>query len=430
MVAGGRRRVTIGLVRMAVAASGPPAFTPADLGAKVVLWFSGDTDAELFTDTAGTTPANPGDAVARVNDKAGANHATQATAGKRPLRDAGGYLHLSNDWLQSAATGLPADSDIFMVGRRDGVGNNTLALSQAQDTFANWLFYYDASGDPAGSSGAGTPANAINGAAGGNWPGLVNVIAEATAANLSAWASFGFGNYTGYAGLTHLRELIVVSGLTPEEDASLREWLDRQVKYDVVYAAVGDSITSGEAGGATVFVPAVGASLSDDTYIGNFGDAGSSWDYDWSGTPHVGTAITDVPTVAAVLDIPARTYKMTAFAGTNDFCFRDPAITPAQSYADFETWLGLTLAEGWSVGNIVVVTMLPRTDLNEVTRSTYNALLVAGAATHGYRLARVDLDPTIGVAGANLDTDLYLDGTHPTTAGHAIIASIVAAAFT
>ncbi len=134
--------------------------------------------------------------------------------------------------------------------------------------------------------------------------------------------------------------------------------------------------------------------------------------------------------MAAVLDIPARTYKMTAFAGTNDFCFRDPAITPAQSYADFETWLGLTLAEGWSVGNIVVVTMLPRTDLNEVTRSTYNALLVAGAATHGYRLARVDLDPTIGVAGANLDTDLYLDGTHPTTAGHAIIASIVAAAFT
>lgn len=99
--------------------------------------------ATLFQDTAGTTPVTtPGQSVARVSDKSGrGNHATQATAGSRPvyaLLPANGVRNLANgsaaptgaDWVSSAspngitftrvATGIDTDglpyADYSVVG--------------------------------------------------------------------------------------------------------------------------------------------------------------------------------------------------------------------------------------------------------------------------------------------------------------------------
>lgn len=195
---------------------------------------------------------------------------------------------------------------------------------------------------------------------------------------------------------------------------------------DMVLVGVGDSITRGD--GVDEFLPIVGASLGSNVQVLNFGYNGSSWVYDWPSDPHVGTLTDDLSYVNGVHDVatPQRK-KLVAFAGTNGIVLKGNSA--AQEYADFETWLAAALGGGWSADDMVVPTMLPRTGVSEVTRGDYNALLVSGASSYGYRLARFDLDPTMGVAGADLNTTYYSDGTHPTTAGHAILAPIVTAAF-
>lgn len=197
---------------------------------------------------------------------------------------------------------------------------------------------------------------------------------------------------------------------------------------DRVIALVGDSITKGD--GVDEFGPLVAASFAGETvFAPNYGVSGSSWVYDWPSDAHVGTMTADAPTIGGLLDVPVTNGSwMVAFAGTNGIVLKSNSA--AQEYADFETWLAATLAEGWEVNRIVVCTMLPRTGVSEATRSAYNAALVAGAATHGYRLARFDLDAEMGGAGDDLNTTYFSDGTHPTTAGHARLAPIVYAALT
>ncbi len=67
--------------------TGGAAFSPASLFAsgEEGAWYEPSTTT-CFTDTAGTTAATYGDAVARINDLSGnGNHATQATAAARPI---------------------------------------------------------------------------------------------------------------------------------------------------------------------------------------------------------------------------------------------------------------------------------------------------------------------------------------------------------
>ena len=69
----------------------PPGIpTPADIfGAGLTVWTR--SGAGFFTDTAGSTPADPTDAVARWSDQSGGSfHATQSDASRRPLLDATG----------------------------------------------------------------------------------------------------------------------------------------------------------------------------------------------------------------------------------------------------------------------------------------------------------------------------------------------------
>ena len=114
---------------------------------------------------------------------------------------------------------------------------------------------------------------------------------------------------------------------------------------------------------------------------------------------------------------------MIAFAGTNGIAIKGNSA--AQEYADFVTWITTALSKGWTASNIAVCTMLPRAGVSEITRRNYNALLINGVATYGYQIVRFDLDSIMGKGGANSNQTYYSDGTHPTTAGHAILANLV-----
>jgi len=197
------------------------------------------------------------------------------------------------------------------------------------------------------------------------------------------------------------------------------------IQPGLVLAGVGDSIMKGD--GVNEFLPIVAASLGSDVFAPNYGVNGQSWVYDWPSDPAIGTMVSDhLNKVSELLEVPTqRGHKMIAFAGTNGIVLKGNSA--AQEYADFETWITTALSSGWTASNITICTMLPRTGVSEVTRSDYNALLVSGAATYGYKLARFDLDSTIGAAGANTNTTYFSDGTHPTNAGHAILANILIA---
>jgi hypothetical protein len=90
-------------------------------GGEAGAWFEpGPTTC--FTDTAGTTAAGVGDAVARINDLSGnGNHATQTTAAARPIlrQTAGGLYYLEtdgvDDFMTTPAMDFTASAQAHMV---------------------------------------------------------------------------------------------------------------------------------------------------------------------------------------------------------------------------------------------------------------------------------------------------------------------------
>lgn len=192
----------------------------------------------------------------------------------------------------------------------------------------------------------------------------------------------------------------------------------------------GDSITIDQAYSNYSYVlhSLLTATLGKRASLTQRGTNGISYNYDWSGDPGTSTMTQD-----AVLFVdPTRRAGMpnylVVFAGTNGL---HPSLgnhSAATEYADFQVYIGARLAAGWVADNIIVCTMLPRTGISEVVRSAFNAALVGGASTYGYRLARFDLDANIGAAGQNLDTTYIYDGTHLTVAGDVIAAQIIHAA--
>lgn len=150
---------------------------------------------------------------------------------------------------------------------------------------------------------------------------------------------------------------------------------------------------------------------------------GISWDFDWIGEPIVGTMITQAPTtIDPFLDGAVNQYLL-LFAGTNGIAIA--GHTAIREFDDFEFYLNDRIAAGWPLGKIVVCTMLPRELVSDVIRTDYNNLLIGGSATYGYQMARFDLDPNMGQAGQDSDTNYYYDGVHPTVLGHQTLAGIV-----
>jgi len=175
---------------------------------------------------------------------------------------------------------------------------------------------------------------------------------------------------------------------------------------------IGDSITVGYTGAgyftaATADLIATRQAMT--VNLTRIGESGSSWDYDYLSDGHTINWYIEnqaVPVVSA-------DSKIVLFAGTNGL--KLGGKTPAQEYSDFETGLGLLLAAGATAANIVVCTMLPREAYSEANRASYNALLVGGAVTYGYTVAKFHLNTDIGLDQRQNDTYWFADTIHPTT---------------
>ncbi len=192
----------------------------------------------------------------------------------------------------------------------------------------------------------------------------------------------------------------------------------------------GDSITKGYLPALGVTAPWFSELVAGITptspgvvYSFNRGINGQGFDYVW---PSAGVSTNLIDEAADEVDaarITGADNRLVIFAGTNDIVLGSK--TGAQAYALSETYIQDRLAAGWVADSVTVCTMLPR-DGVETARTAYNSALVAGAATYGYRLARLDLNSSIGLAGCNADTTYYLpDAIHPNNAGHAIAKSII-----
>jgi len=150
---------------------------------------------------------------------------------------------------------------------------------------------------------------------------------------------------------------------------------------------------------------------------------GASWDYSWAFSGYPFTLMEDFPKRV----IPAMSYTapnwLILFAGTNGLAIAHHSA--AYEYQQLQAYARTAIAAGFRPDHLIVATMLPRVGLSEEERAAYNAAIVAGAASLGYRVARLDLDPRIGGPAALADSSLIPDGVHPSEAGHEIIKEIL-----
>jgi hypothetical protein len=133
-----------------------PVFSPLSLFAsgEQGAWYDPSDLSTMFTDTAGTTPATDGSAVARINDKSGrGNHATQGIFSRRPIlrQLAGGEYYLEFDGIDdSLVTGtITPGTDkvqVFAGVRRFAVGSNMIVEHSSNVNTNNGSFFLNYSG--------------------------------------------------------------------------------------------------------------------------------------------------------------------------------------------------------------------------------------------------------------------------------------------
>ena len=160
--------------------------------------------------------------------------------------------------------------------------------------------------------------------------------------------------------------------------------------------------------------------------VGGFtrcGVNGASWDYAWPSAGYEHDLIADAPLRVDTALVSGLTNWLIVFAGTNGIALGGNSA--ATEYTNFKTYIAARVLAGWSASRIIVCTMLPRTGMSEATRTTYNNSLVGDDAGTGYKIAALHSNSSIGAAGQNLNTTYFLDGTHPTDAGHQIIAQTI-----
>jgi lysophospholipase L1-like esterase len=190
--------------------------------------------------------------------------------------------------------------------------------------------------------------------------------------------------------------------------------------------AHGDSITLG--GGAlqpyiSRLVALIRANRGDSARGYRFGINGVTWNFSWSEAGYPYSLIQDALLRVVPALSPSIPNWVILFAGTNgDAIFHD---TAAAQYAALQAEIGLILAAGVPANHIIVNTMLPRGGGSEAYRMAYNAAIVADAGHIGYLVARLDLDPYMGGAGAYSNSAYFQgDQVHPTDAAHQRIAQL------
>lgn len=99
---------------------------------------------------------------------------------------------------------------------------------------------------------------------------------------------------------------------------------------------------------------------------------------------------------------------------------------PATIHAALLSYVAAAKALGFA--NVVVVTMADTALVPFSARSAINALDIADAAGNGYTIADVSSDATMGCNGCGANLTYFQDGTHPTVAGNAILATYLKSA--
>jgi hypothetical protein len=110
--------------------------------------------------------------------------------------------------------------------------------------------------------------------------------------------------------------------------------------------------------------------------------------------------------------------------GTNDMSLG--GRTPAQVYADMQTYCGVIRSNG---GLVIVSTLLPKTGYglsNSAAFDTLNSDVRANWASFADGFVDYAAHPIMGASGAASDLSLYLDGLHPTIYGNSLLASAAA----
>lgn len=133
-----------------------------------------------------------------------------------------------------------------------------------------------------------------------------------------------------------------------------------------------------------------------------------------------GSIVSDLTARAGLLDInarPGRSNTLVLMIGFNDMNTGDSAAT---LLTNVTAYCLARRAAGWD--NLILTTVLPSTSPGLNTkRNAYNALIRSDSSFYD---TLVDFDnTTMGPDAAAADTDLYADGTHPTEAGHLVLAT-------
>ena len=204
------------------------------------MWDMGDT-ATLFQDAAGATPVTAvTQPIGRVNDKSGnGNHATQPTAGSRPLYQVVSSYGCAqfdavDDALLFPAITFGGAFNTFVSGKVTG-GTRGVHLWRTADAFNGfWAAYQSASGaTPTPAPGVGAPSYAVNGTAlspvtRGELYSRINgsdSVTETTGIVLTAETALQFGGYSGFQFQGNAHRVLMISGtLTAAEKLLCRQW--------------------------------------------------------------------------------------------------------------------------------------------------------------------------------------------------------------
>ena len=194
--------------------------------------------------------------------------------------------------------------------------------------------------------------------------------------------------------------------------------------------AVGDSITMGFAG-TNPFPINISNGLG--TTSSNQGVGGAGWfktatDGSANLTDRAHSTVDPLLGSVACTSPFASAPILVLYAGLNDIC--DGFQTGAQDFALLQSYINARIAAGWSAAQMVVVTMISngRCPANSLTaeQTAYDSAIVSNAATIGYSVARVDLDPNMGCLSCSSNTSFFSgDNTHPNNAGYQILANLI-----
>jgi lysophospholipase L1-like esterase len=117
---------------------------------------------------------------------------------------------------------------------------------------------------------------------------------------------------------------------------------------------------------------------------------------------------------------------LTVLIGRNDMGSDDLNESASTFISNLSTYCQTMQTAGWKV---VIATVLPSTlaGFNSV-RDVANTLIRSGYTAYASALADIASDPTMGPDSAAANTTYYIDGTHPTSTGQALLAPYFEAA--